>query len=201
MSLLTDRTLSLVETRHLLEKLALGLADISPGGLRDISRELLHHFPKNSDLQLVHQAIPTVLGPVPWLQRTVDDALVPNLMGPPSAVTNKGQTFSSHVQICQSKEKLNTKNTDTPKTVPPSALGQVIPKDEFTALELMTRTHLTTKEAAYFLNRRPQTLRGWACHEDGPLLPVRVHGHLAWPVSELKRVLESPASSRRASDD
>lgn len=57
------------------------------------------------------------------------------------------------------------------------------------ALDRETRTAVDTATAAYHLSRRPQTLRGWACKEDGPLRPVRVHGRLAWPVAELRRVL------------
>lgn len=52
-----------------------------------------------------------------------------------------------------------------------------------------TRAALSTREAAAHLNRQPQTLRAWACLESGPLRPVRVHGRLAWPVAELRRVL------------
>lgn len=59
----------------------------------------------------------------------------------------------------------------------------------FLPLEAVTRPNLTTEEAAFYLNRQPQTLRGWACHEDGPLRPVRVHGRLAWPVAGIKKVL------------
>lgn len=58
-----------------------------------------------------------------------------------------------------------------------------------TALDKETRYSLTTTEAAHHLNRKPQTLRGWACCEDGPLRPIRINGRLAWPVAELKRVL------------
>lgn len=46
-----------------------------------------------------------------------------------------------------------------------------------------------TAEAAAYLNRQPQTLRGWACLENGPIRPVRVHGRLAWPVAEIRRLL------------
>ena len=59
----------------------------------------------------------------------------------------------------------------------------------FVSLDRETRTAVDTATAAFHLNRQPQTLRGWACHEDGPLRPVRVHGRLAWPVAELRRVL------------
>ena len=59
----------------------------------------------------------------------------------------------------------------------------------FVPLDRETRAAVDTATAAYHLNRQPQTLRCWACHEDGPLRPVRVHGRLAWPEAELRRVL------------
>lgn len=57
------------------------------------------------------------------------------------------------------------------------------------ALALETRTALPTNEAAFHLCRANQTLRLWAMREDGPLRPMRVNRRLAWPVSELRRVL------------
>jgi hypothetical protein len=59
----------------------------------------------------------------------------------------------------------------------------------FVPLDRETRTAVDTATAAYHLSRQPQTLRAWACLENGPLRPVRVHGRLAWPVAELRRVL------------
>jgi hypothetical protein len=59
----------------------------------------------------------------------------------------------------------------------------------FVSLDRETRAAVDTACAAYHLNRRPQTLRTWACLDSGPLRPVRVHGRLAWPVAELRRVL------------
>lgn len=59
----------------------------------------------------------------------------------------------------------------------------------FTPLEHERRPTVATAAAAYYLNRRPQTLRGWACLETGALRPIRINGRLAWPVSELRRVL------------
>ena len=56
-------------------------------------------------------------------------------------------------------------------------------------LDAVTRSAVTTQEAAYYLSRQPQTLRAWACHENGPVRPLRVNGRLAWPVSELRRIL------------
>lgn len=57
------------------------------------------------------------------------------------------------------------------------------------SLALETRTALPTCEAAFHLSRANQTLRLWAMREDGPLRPMRINGRLAWPVSELRRVL------------
>lgn len=64
-----------------------------------------------------------------------------------------------------------------------------------TPLERETRTNLTTQEAAYHLNRAQQTLRLWAMRENGPLRPIRVNGRLAWPVAELRRILQVPAAA------
>lgn len=51
------------------------------------------------------------------------------------------------------------------------------------------RTALPTDEAARHLGRSGQTLRLWACKENGPLRPIRVHGRLMWPTADLKRLL------------
>ncbi len=63
-------------------------------------------------------------------------------------------------------------------------------KTEFVPLDLETRPLLTTAEAAHFLNRKPQTLRDWACHESGPLQPVRMAGRLGWKVDDLRKLLD-----------
>ncbi len=59
-----------------------------------------------------------------------------------------------------------------------------------TPLELETRSALPTLEAAFHLNRAEQTLRLWAMRQNGPLQPIRINGRLAWPVGELRRVLQ-----------
>ena len=59
----------------------------------------------------------------------------------------------------------------------------------FTPQALETRPAVDTAAAAYYLSRRPQTLRGWACLENGPLRPLRICGRLAWPVAEIRRLL------------
>lgn len=52
---------------------------------------------------------------------------------------------------------------------------------------------VTTEVAARALNRQPQTLRKWACLENGPIRPIRINGRLAWPVEELDRLLRGGA--------
>ena len=61
----------------------------------------------------------------------------------------------------------------------------------FTPLALEHRPAVDTATAAHYLNRRPQTLRGWASAETFPdgLRPLRVHGRLAWPVDGIRRAL------------
>ena len=60
---------------------------------------------------------------------------------------------------------------------------------QLTPLALETRSALPTPEAARHLSRAEQTLRIWACRENGPLRPLRINGRLAWSVSDLRRVL------------
>lgn len=52
---------------------------------------------------------------------------------------------------------------------------------------------LPTNEAAAAINRRPQTLRKWACLENGPIRPIRINGRLAWRVSDLQALLNGSA--------
>lgn len=59
----------------------------------------------------------------------------------------------------------------------------------FPPLDRETRAAVDTETAAYHLSREPQTLRVWACKENGPLRPLRVHGRLAWPTAEIRRLL------------
>ncbi|CDS51103.1 hypothetical protein [Polaromonas sp. CG9_12] len=64
---------------------------------------------------------------------------------------------------------------------------------QFTPLALEHRPTVVTAAAAHYLNRCPQTLRGWACMENGPLRPVRVHGRLAWKTEDIRRLLAGSA--------
>jgi hypothetical protein len=69
------------------------------------------------------------------------------------------------------------------------------PRTRIIPLESECRTNLRTAEAAFHLNRAPQTLRLWAMCENEPIRPIRVNGRLAWPVAELRRVLQVPAAA------
>ncbi len=66
-------------------------------------------------------------------------------------------------------------------------------QEKFPPLEQITLPTVPTDAAAYYLNRKPQTLRAWACLENGPLRPVRIHGRLAWHVSEIRNLLNGGA--------
>ena len=97
----------------------------------------------------------------------------------------------------QADETFCSEQSEPRSTEPNTSLEQAqqAPSDkekkpvQFPPLELVTKPNLTTAETAYYSNRQPQTLRGWACREDGPLRPKRINGRLAWPVSELRRFL------------
>ena len=51
------------------------------------------------------------------------------------------------------------------------------------------RTALPTDEAAYHLNRAQQTMRTWACQQNGPIQPIRINGRLAWPTDAIRKLL------------
>jgi hypothetical protein len=68
-----------------------------------------------------------------------------------------------------------------PATAPPAFIPP------FPPLGLVTKPNLTTAELAYYLNRRPQTLRIWASKSgSGPMVPKRIGGILAWSTTEAK---------------
>jgi len=66
-------------------------------------------------------------------------------------------------------------------------------QQHFIPLPQETRTAIPTADTAFHLNRKSQTLRAWACLENGPIRPIRINGRLAWPVSEIKRLLNGGA--------
>lgn len=60
---------------------------------------------------------------------------------------------------------------------------------KFIPLAQVTNPTVPTDAASYYLNRRPQTLRVWACLENGPIRPIRIYGRLAWNVSDIRTLL------------
>ena len=66
--------------------------------------------------------------------------------------------------------------------------GGAVTVPTFVPLFLETRPTVATDAAAHYLSRRPQTLRMWAL-TGHPIQPRRVNGRLAWPVSEIKKLL------------
>lgn len=67
---------------------------------------------------------------------------------------------------------------------------------KYTALVRENRTVIDTNEAAFHLGRKPQTLRKWACQEDGPLRPVRIMGRLAWNVADIMRIVSEGSAAQ-----
>jgi hypothetical protein len=61
--------------------------------------------------------------------------------------------------------------------------------NQFPSLESITRPTVPTLDAAYYLNREPQTLRAWSCFQSGPIRPINVFGKLAWSVEEIRDLL------------
>ncbi len=59
----------------------------------------------------------------------------------------------------------------------------------FPSINAEKRSHVNTSCAAHWMSRKPQTLRQWACLENGPLRPIRINGRLAWSVEEIRQVM------------
>jgi hypothetical protein len=67
--------------------------------------------------------------------------------------------------------------------------GSNMAQVEYPPLQCVTKPALRTPEAAFYMNRAQQTLRMWACNQNGPLRPLNVNGRLAWPTAEVKRLM------------
>jgi hypothetical protein len=59
----------------------------------------------------------------------------------------------------------------------------------FPRLDEVNSDTVTTDAAAYYVNRKPQTLRKWAALEIGPIRPIRINGRLGWRVKDLKKLV------------
>lgn len=60
-------------------------------------------------------------------------------------------------------------------------------------LDTVTRSTLSTAEAAYYLNLRPQTMRAHACREDFPIRPTRIQSRLHWNTNAVRALLNGSA--------
>jgi hypothetical protein len=58
----------------------------------------------------------------------------------------------------------------------------------------LIRPMLTTAQAAAALNRKPRTLNKWAVTKTGPIQPTRIHGRLAWPLDEIRALIDGGKS-------
>lgn len=56
----------------------------------------------------------------------------------------------------------------------------------FPPLAEVTSPCVGTAAAAYYLNRKPQTLRIWASQQSGPLTSIVINGRRAWPVDAIR---------------
>mgnify|MGYP000039709854 CR=1 FL=1 len=103
------------------------------------------------------------------------------------AVIPSDMTAGEAEIVCTAIRALVRTPVEVKRTIEPRVETEKSELRTPTDLELEIRTVVNTERAAYYLNRKPQTLRGWACHDDGPLRPLRINGRLAWPVAELRR--------------
>jgi hypothetical protein len=62
-------------------------------------------------------------------------------------------------------------------------------EQQFLPLELETRPTVDTAACAFYLRKAQQTLRIYACRENGPLRPIRVGAHLHWRTADIRRLL------------
>ncbi len=71
-----ERTRALIETKSFLLKLADETREPSvPASVREHARALLRHYPSYCDIELAHQALPMIYGPVPPVSRLTGDPL------------------------------------------------------------------------------------------------------------------------------
>lgn len=73
-------------------------------------------------------------------------------------------------------------------TVTKSSAASVDAVSKFPPIQMVTKPILSTAEAAFYLNRQPQTLRLWACY-GGPIAPLNIGGRLAWKTQDIRNLL------------
>lgn len=62
-------------------------------------------------------------------------------------------------------------------------------QNQYQPLADESRSHISTSEAAFHLNLKPQTLRVWACYQNGPIVPVKLQNRLVWSVAKIRSLL------------
>lgn len=62
-------------------------------------------------------------------------------------------------------------------------------KYEFIPLEHETRPTVGTAAAAFYLRKAAQTMRIYACKENGPIRPIRIGAHLHWKTEDIRKLL------------
>ena len=64
---------------------------------------------------------------------------------------------------------------------------------QFPPLELEHRPTVDTAAAAFYLRLAQQTMRIYACKENGPLRPIRIGNRLHWKTEDIRRLLSGGA--------
>lgn len=93
------------------------------------------------------------------------------------------------MQAATSAPLVNKLHADYPHSDHTSITKHATKPNRFTPLAQETRATLPTNEAAFHLNLACQTMRIYACKENGPLRPLRVNGRLHWKTEDLRRLL------------
>lgn len=129
--------------------------------------------------------------------RTVHDATVA-LRDAANAAIALGRVASAFSEVLKNVADLEARVEALERTIiPHSAEGAQVGSGSAGLHAIMraeTRSHVDTNTAAGLLGRAPQTLRKWACYEDGPLRPVRINGRLTWAVADIRRLLSNGKS-------
>ncbi len=76
-----------------------------------------------------------------------------------------------------------------PASISIQVMREATAPQQFIPLELETRPTVDTAAAAHYLHKAQQTLRIWACKENGPLRPIRVGAHLHWKSEDIRKLL------------
>jgi len=82
---------------------------------------------------------------------------------------------------------------EPPETAEPLLATPITPKPPYNPAlpPLQPGEYLSTKDAAAYLNRKPQTLQAWSSKGTGPIQPTRGEGRLLiWRSDDVLRVLE-----------